>query len=213
MRGPCIGRHGSIDSLAIPARRGLHLRLSRAVQEFLAQAGTPGTTTVYGSDLMLVAALADLRSDGSVTAFTPSSSTSISRPRAQKRPSMTPPTLTRRLAALNSFARWGRQRRLWTKNPMSELQGMARSELTRATFPRGSHRDRGGDGGDGLRLRCAGILAMGRLHPTTRPDARSGGATLAKVPGPCRRSAGPEVRPRHGETEHEAAASVSSLSR
>jgi len=96
------------------------MKLSRAVQEFLADGRTylsPATLAAYESDLGRVAALA---SPDSVLAFTPDLIRAYFLGLSHQNRSMA--TLYRKHSALQEFSRWGVRKGLWLKNPMEEIQ-------------------------------------------------------------------------------------------
>lgn len=96
------------------------MKLSRAVQEFLAECRSrlaPMTITAYESDLNRLVALA---SPDSVLSFTPDLVRAYFLGLSQQGRSMA--TLYRKHSALREFARWGVHKRLWAGDPMEAIQ-------------------------------------------------------------------------------------------
>jgi site-specific recombinase XerD len=96
------------------------MKLSRAVQEFLAEGRTylsSASLAAYESDLSRVAALA---SPDSVLAFTPDLIRAYFLGLSHQNRAMA--TLYRKHSALQEFGRWGVRKGLWVANPMEQIQ-------------------------------------------------------------------------------------------
>jgi integrase/recombinase XerD len=96
------------------------MKLSRAIQEFLADGRTylsPATLAAYESDLGRLAALV---SPDSVLGFTPDVIRAYFLGLSHQNRRMA--TLYRKHSALHEFSRWGVRKGLWLKNPMEDIQ-------------------------------------------------------------------------------------------
>ena len=96
------------------------MKLSRAIQEFLAEGRTylsPATIAAYESDLGRLAALV---SPDSVLGFTPEVVRAYFMGLSHQNRRMA--TLYRKHSALQEFGRWGVRKGLWLKNPMEDIQ-------------------------------------------------------------------------------------------
>jgi len=96
------------------------MKLTRAVQEFLADGRTylsPATLAAYESDLGRLAALV---SPDSVLGFTPDVIRAYFLGLSHQNRRMS--TLYRKHSSLQEFGRWGVRKALWLKNPMDDIQ-------------------------------------------------------------------------------------------
>lgn len=140
-------RHGAALTIAAPrppvpgatqVRGGRHMRLTRAVQDYLddcrVRRRSPATIVTYENALGFLTRIALLHGRDEVGAFTPElvkeyfvvASTA---PRANSRNAgNTTQTLLKKRSVLAGFARWGLKRRLWTNDPMIDAPDYLRDE-------------------------------------------------------------------------------------
>ncbi len=115
------------------------MKLSRAIQEFLADGRTylsPASIAAYESDLSRLAALV---SPDSVLGFTPDVVHAYFLGLSQQNRRMA--TLYRKHSALQEFGRWGVRKGLWLKNPMDDIQRPPKPRhLPRPFTPEGMRR-------------------------------------------------------------------------